>query len=153
MTILSFTPTQDSIPELEVTTMALAGPSAVMNSQAQALLNRMEYYNANKNTSVFNVQSGVSYSPILTDIGLTVKLTSAAAVIVTVSNDSLTLFPTGTNIDFIQDGIGKVTFVAASGVTIKSIAGWLVMSGQYSGVTLRKETTNSWYLIGSLSPS
>lgn len=32
------------VPQLETSTLALAGPGAVMNAQAQALLNRQQYY-------------------------------------------------------------------------------------------------------------
>ena len=153
---LTFTATQDSIPELEVTTMALGGPGAPMNTQAQALLNRMEYYNANKNNSGFNIQSGTTYSPSISDVGSTVVLTSASPVTITINPDGYagaSIIPAGANIDFIQDGAGKITFVQGSGVTIKSLAGFKIISGQYAGVTLRKTpNSNTWYLIGALSP-
>jgi hypothetical protein len=152
-TFLTPTPTLDSIPELEITTMALAGPGAPMNTQAQALLNRLEYYNNNRNNSSFNIQTGTTYSPVLTDVGSTVVLTSSSAITITIAQDSTGLtFPPGANIDFIQDGLGKVTFVQGTGVTIKSIAGFKVISGQYAAVTLRKAATSStWYLIGAIN--
>ena len=42
MTDLASTPGWDAVPQLETVTVAVAGPGGVMNSQAQALLNRTE---------------------------------------------------------------------------------------------------------------
>lgn len=45
MTDLTPTPSFDPVPQLETNTLALGGPGAPMNSQAQALVNRTEYLN------------------------------------------------------------------------------------------------------------
>jgi hypothetical protein len=44
-------------------------------------------------------------------------------------------------------GVGQTTIVAASGVTINSKDG-LKLTAQYSGATLIKRATDTWYLNG-----
>ena len=80
-----------------------------------------------------------------------VTLNNASPVAVTVPTNALIPFVIGTRIDFIQVGAGKVTFSGA-GVTINSASGYLSIASQYSGASLYKEATNTWYLVGNLVP-
>jgi hypothetical protein len=102
------------------------------------------------NTSVFNAQTGTTYTLVLTDAGLTVTGNNASPITFTVPLNASVAFPVGTNIDLIQKGAGKLTVAGAGGVTINSLAGNKSAAGQYSGMTLRKEATDTWYLLGSL---
>ena len=150
----NLTPVQspDLPPQLEITTVALGGPGQIMNAQAQALLNRVEYYRATSNNSSFNAQVGTSYTPVLSDMGLTITCSNVSPITLTVPPNSSVAFPIGTNIDVIQDGPGKLTIAPGAGVTINSVNGNKVLAGQYCGATLRKESTNTWYLLGALTP-
>ena len=50
-----------------------------------------------------------------------------------------------------QKGAGAITFAAGSGVTLNSKDALLSTAAQYAGVTVIKEATNTYYLIGNLA--
>lgn len=145
-------PSLDNIPQLETTTVALGGSGQPMNTQAQALLNRMEYYKMTSNDSSYNTQVGTAYTLSLTDSGITVKLNNISPITLTVPTFATVPFRTGTNIDVVQDNTGTVTVVPSPGVTIRSLRGYTILAGQYAGVTLRNIGPDSWYLFGALVP-
>ena len=80
----------------------------------------------------------------------TVLVTAGAACDITIPANSSVAFPVGTHIDFVQEGAGEVTFVPASGVTIRSEGNKKKINGQYQAVTLIKTATDTWYLIGAI---
>lgn len=157
-----------NVPQLEITTVALAGPGQAMNSQAQALLNRLTFETTRAGTAeaalqtninatniyAFNIQVGTVYTFVIGDAkGGTEKAvvcTSATAVTVTIPVNSSVNFPLGTVIELIQDGAGKVTVAAAGGVTINSLAGNKSIAGQYSRMTIVQKAVNTWWLFGTL---
>jgi hypothetical protein len=102
-------------------------------------------------TAPINAQTGTTYTFVLTDANSLVTFGSASATAITVPANSSVAFPIGTKIDCIQDGAGKVTFAGASGVTINSVGSVLAINGQFVGVTLIKEATDTWYLVGNLT--
>lgn len=97
-----------------------------------------------------NAQVGTTYTFALTDANGLVTFANAAPVAVTIPLNATVPFPVGTRIDCVQDGAGKVTFAGEAGVTINSLSGNKSISDQYVGVTLIKEATDEWYLVGSL---
>lgn len=102
-----------------------------------------------------NAQSGTTYTFVLGDGSGAggnplVTFSNGSATTVTVPTNASVAFPTGTQIDVIQIGAGKVTIAAAGGVTINSKGGNLAISAQYVGVSLVKTGTNQWYLLGDL---
>lgn len=105
--------------------------------------------------NTFNQQTGITYQFVLTDGSQTglnpfVTFANAAPVAVTLPPNATVAFPIGARIDCLQDGAGKVTFVAGAGVTINSLAGNKSIAGQYVRVTLIQEAVDTWYLTGSL---
>lgn len=100
------------------------------------------------NVAILNPQAGTSYPLAITDAGKVVTLTNAATITVTIPTDVAVPFPVGTRIDLIQGGVGKVTF--AGSVTIKSKGSNKSIGAQYVAVSLIKEATDVWYLIGDL---
>jgi len=99
---------------------------------------------------ILNTQTA-SYTLVLADSGKVVEMNVASANSVTVPANASVAFPIGTMIAIDQIGAGQTGIVAASGVTIRSVSGYLKVSGQYSGVTLRKRATNEWVLVGALT--
>lgn len=102
-----------------------------------------------------NAQTGTTYTFVLADgsgagFQPLVTLSNASPVIVTIPTNASVAFPIGTQIDCINQGVGKVTFAAAGGVTVNSKASNLSISAQYVGVTLVKTATNTWTLMGDL---
>ena len=88
-----------------------------------------------------------AYTLGLWDIGAAVEMTSASAVNVTVPANSSQAFPIGTLLEIVQTGVGAVTIVAESGVTLNT-AGTLTTRAQYSTVTLRKRAADAWLVAG-----
>ena len=71
---------------------------------------------------------------------------------VTVPNNTSVPFSIGTQILIVQEGVGETSFVAGSGVTIKSLYSGLTFAGQYGLACLIKKDENEWYLSGSILP-
>jgi len=102
------------------------------------------------NQSVESAQTA-SYTLVIGDAGKLVTMSNASANNLTVPPNSSVAFPTGTRIDVIQKGAGQTTIVAGSGVTLNSKGSALKLTGQYSGCSLIKYATNSWFVVGDLS--
>jgi hypothetical protein len=101
------------------------------------------------NGATINPQTDTTYQLVLTDAGKIVTLTNASPIAVTIPTNAVVAFPVGTRTDLIQGGAGKVTFSGA-GVTIKSKSSNKSIGAQNVGVSLIKEATDTWYLIGDL---
>jgi hypothetical protein len=76
-------------------------------------------------------------------------LSNASPIAVTIPINADVAFEIGARIDLIQKGAGKVTFSGA-GVTINSKSSAKSIAGTNVAVTLIKEATDTWYLIGDL---
>lgn len=90
-----------------------------------------------------------NYTLALTDAGKTVEMDVASANNLTVPPNSTVAFPVGTVIEVCQVGAGQTTIVAGTGVTVRTPE-TLVMTGQWSTVSLRKRATDVWVLAGDV---
>jgi hypothetical protein len=99
----------------------------------------------------FNAQTGTSYTLVLTDVAKVVSLTNAAAITLTVPENSSVAFPIGTQILLYQGGAGQVTISPAGSVTIRSQGTKLKVFGQYAVAGLLKVATDEWVAFGNLS--
>lgn len=97
-----------------------------------------------------NAQTGTSFTFALTDSGNVCTFNNVAAVSVTVPPNSSVPFDIGAQIDCAQLGAGKVTFVAGSGVTIRSVDSNKAIAARYAAVTLLKIGADEWLLFGAL---
>jgi hypothetical protein len=97
-----------------------------------------------------NPQSG-NYTLALLDAGGLVRGTSASAANITIPNNATIAFPVRTFITLAQYGTGQLTFVPASGVTMRSASGKNKTVSQYSAVTLIKIATDEWMLFGDIT--
>ena len=98
-----------------------------------------------------NVQTA-SYTLVIGDAGKAVEMNVGTANNLTVPPNSSVAFPVGTIIEVAQVGAGQTTIVAGSGVTVRT-PGTLVLSGQWSTVSLRKRDTDEWLLAGDVEAS
>jgi hypothetical protein len=93
-----------------------------------------------------NAQTGATYTLQASDNGVTVTLSNASPITLTV--------PSGLGANFgcvlIQIGAGQVT-VAASGVTLNSYAALVKLAGQHAAATLFAYVANTFNLSGNLS--
>jgi hypothetical protein len=102
------------------------------------------------NQAIENTQTD-SYTLVLSDAGKMITMNKASANNLTIPPNGDVAFPLNTRIDVIQYGAGQTSFVAGSGVTIRSSGSKIKLTGQYSGGSLWKKGTNEWILIGDLS--
>jgi len=96
-----------------------------------------------------NAHTSTEYTLQISDIGSFITLDNAAPITVTVPSSSS--IPVGSRFDLIQKGVGAITFVEGSGVTIRSKGNNKKINGQYVTVTIIKAEENIWYLIGDLT--
>lgn len=100
----------------------------------------------------FNAQTGTTYTPVLGDEQKMVSLSNAAAITVTLPQDSDVAIPVGGQIHFFQLGAGQVTFSAGTGATVNA-SPTAKTRAQYSAVTAIKRAANTWLLMGDLAAS
>lgn len=85
--------------------------------------------------------------------GKVIETTSGSTVTITVPNNGTVAIATNTRVDGYAYGTGRVTFVPASGVTIRTrIAGANNVIVPYGKWSLLKRATNEWDLDGDLVP-
>ena len=101
--------------------------------------------------TTFNIQTGTSYTLVLSDASKIIEMQSGSANTVTVPLNSSVAFPIGTEIQVLQYGAGQTTIAAAGGVSLRSKSSQLKIGNLYTGVTLVKRGTNEWYVIGNVS--
>lgn len=97
-----------------------------------------------------NAQTGTTYTVALSDEQKLVTLSDAAAITVTLPQDSDVAIPVGGQIHFTQLGAGQVTFTAGTGATVNSTP-TASTRAQYSTVTAIKRAANTWLLVGDLA--
>lgn len=100
-------------------------------------------------TAQENVQTGTSYTLVLSDAFTMVAMDNATANTLTVPPSSSVAFPVGTRIDLSQDGVGQTTIVAGAGVTIRTPE-TLKIRKQWGKATLIKRAADTWDLEGNL---
>ena len=94
--------------------------------------------------------SSASYTLKAEDAGKCLERNSSSPTTIIVPSG--TFYASGTMIYICQVGVGAVTIQAGAGVTIRSPSG-LTLQGQYSHVSLRLSSYNTWYLTFGLSSS
>lgn len=77
--------------------------------------------------------------------------TNASTQALAVPPNSSVAFPVDSEISFVQDGAGQLTFAAGAGVTINSVNSYLKIIGRYGVACLKKTATNTWYLFGAIT--
>lgn len=97
-----------------------------------------------------NTQTGVLFTPAVSDAERYIRLNNSAAITVSVPSDATANIPVGSTITFEQTGTGTVTFVAGSGATVNSRDGLSSTVGQYSVASLIKTAANTFTLTGDL---
>ncbi len=93
--------------------------------------------------------------PDVNDRGITILVNSVSDVIITIpfnlSTNSVTGFPIGYQVSIITINTGPVSIGVASGVGLYSADNARNLRTQYSGCTLVRQGTNTWYMFGDLT--
>jgi hypothetical protein len=90
-----------------------------------------------------------SHTLVLSDAGDYIRMTASSPVDLTVPTNASVAFAVGTTIGIKQSGVGQITIVPASGVTITTPE-TLKLRKAFSGATLIKVAVNTWDLLGDL---
>jgi hypothetical protein len=94
--------------------------------------------------------SGTAITLGLVDKGSFFETTSPSAISVTIPTNASVAFPIGTQIWFVQGGVGVPTFSGDTGVTLRTRSVTRQPFGRYAEVKLTKTNTDEWYLTGDL---
>lgn len=86
----------------------------------------------------------------LTDAWKSVTVTAATAKTVTIPLNSVVAFPLNVRLDVLRYGVGDVTIVGISGVTLHSESAMAKVGAQYAGVTLIQTAIDTWVILGRL---
>jgi hypothetical protein len=89
-----------------------------------------------------------SYTLVVGDNNKLIEMNVGSANNVTIDNS---IFSAGNQILVSQYGAGQVTFVAGSGVTLRSASGKLKLTGQYSMATIICISASEFYIVGDLT--
>lgn len=100
-----------------------------------------------------NAQTGTTYTLAAGDAGCLVMFTNAAAVTLTVPQDSDATIPVGTYVELLQGGAGQVTVVAGTGATLRVGGLTAKARAQWSSLGVQKFAANTWRLYGDLAAS
>ena len=81
----------------------------------------------------------------LSDVGKSIRMTSASANVITIPLNSTTPLPVNSMFVPIQDGAGQTTITAAASVTLNgSVASSFILGTQYAGSILTQISANTW---------
>lgn len=92
-----------------------------------------------------------SYTIQLAVANQVVYTANASAITISIPTNAVAAFPLGTQITFVQENVGTVTFLPLSGVVLNSKDTKRIIDGRYASATLIKASMDGWYLIGALA--
>jgi hypothetical protein len=101
-----------------------------------------------------NAQTGTTYTTVLGDNGDLITLSNASAIALTIPPNSSVAYPVGAQLNFVQFGVGQVTFTQGAGVTIVSTgatASAPTTRARYSSATAIQTSTDTWLIAGDIS--
>lgn len=94
-----------------------------------------------------STNTGTSITLALTDNRKLISCTSDSAVTITVPPQASVLWGANSEILIMQSGIGQVTVVGGSGVTVNT-SQTLKTYGRYATITLKRMASDSWVCGG-----
>lgn len=94
-----------------------------------------------------NTQSASVYTPVSTDFGKIIEMTSASVCAINLNTG---VFSTGQQYQVCQAGFGAVTFVAGGGFTLDSYYTGLTTLGQWANVWVRYRSASEAVITGDL---
>jgi hypothetical protein len=93
----------------------------------------------------------LQYTLVLGDIYKMIEANFSSGNNIIIPTNAAQGFPIGTQILISQYGVGQVTIVPDTGVTLRSSGGKTKTAAQYAMATLIKRGTNEWYLAGDIT--
>lgn len=99
-----------------------------------------------------NAQVGLTYIPVLTDSGKMITMNNASPNSITIPANVSVSYPAGTQLNFMQKGVGATTIAITTDVLSVNPGLTLVLNSQYAVATALKLNSNTWVLYGNLVP-
>ena len=129
--------------------------TAKLNAAEKGVANGVASLNANSKVTAEQASAQIftitnSATPSLNMAGGIIKIDNNLSRSVPIPTNSSVAFPIGTEMEFIRWNTGAVTFLPASGVTVRSVDSNLSIANQYGVAVLKKMDTNEWLLVGDL---
>ena len=90
-------------------------------------------------------EKSASYTLLAGDAGSYIYVTGAATITVP------DVFEIGETVNIISDTSATVDFAAGGSVTLNSKDSLVELTGEFSGASITKKATNSYYLVGDLA--
>lgn len=88
----------------------------------------------------------------LTDKSNFLTANSESAITVTIPTNATVAFPVGSEIELCQYGVGTLTIIGATDVTVNGVsAGSVQSSERYACIAIKKIGTNEWIAAGGLA--
>ena len=126
------------------------GQKEYLHRELTKLENTTDDLIAAVNLSV-NVQSGGSYTLLLSDQGKVIETNNGSANTLTVPPNASVSFPVGAIIAVTQLGAGQTTITPGSGVTLRQWQFKFKTAGQYARASMYQRAVNEWVLSGDLT--
>ena len=97
------------------------------------------------------LQTGTSYTLVLTDAGKFIYTNNISAVTVTIPPNSSVAFSLDDEVEMYQYGTGILTISADPSVTLNgTVGGSVIISSQWAGATIKKIATDEWVAYGAI---
>jgi hypothetical protein len=101
-------------------------------------------------STVLSSTKTADYTIAASDVNTLVIGASGGTLSFTIDTNANVPIATGSQILIARGGTGELGVTGAGGVTINSAQGFVNLNYQYSGATLVKQGTDTWYLFGDL---
>jgi len=98
----------------------------------------------------YDTESGSTYTFVISDVNVQKRFTSDIPVIITIPHSTTTDFPIGVILPFKQVGLGQLSVIGDTNVTVNYSTGYKTLT-QYSGGYAEKVAQDSWELVGGLT--
>lgn len=134
------------IIELSTDAEALTG-TATNRATTPANIASLGYSTKTRTT---RANTGTTDTLVLADAGNIVTSSNASAQTVTIPPNSSVAFAVGTQIDIINKGAGVTSVAGGAGVTVNGVStGTGAIDAQYKAVTIIKDETDVWFMVGA----
>jgi hypothetical protein len=101
-----------------------------------------------------NSQTGTSYTTVLADNGKLVTQSNASAITTTIPPNASVAYPVGAQLNFLQLGVGAITFTQGAGVTIVSTGSTSsapITRARYAAATAVQYGVDTWVVTGDIA--
>lgn len=135
-----------------VTEFVPAGEARILHSDGTDIVSLGGGGGGTSGFATLNVQTGASYVPVLADAdNVLIMMDSASGQDLLFPPDSDVAFPLGTVLNWMQIGVGLLSFDAEPGAVLNSRGGAVDSAGRWAQGTATKVAPDVWVLAGDIT--